>query len=181
MKSAVPQSHRSLRLAGGTLATAALVAIAVYSAAAGAESRHPHVQHFATTATNVVDAAPFCSPSTRCVYPFTNTSSWAGDVTASQVQAGSGVLLPGLKVKATATSVVTGTVAGCPSGGEFSLTWESDLDLLTGGGTAHAYVIPGSGSGGLATIRGSLFGVVTRGADGKPQTAYTGYLRCGDD
>jgi Protein of unknown function (DUF3224) len=125
---------------------------------------------------------PNCDPLApdRCVYPFNNASSWVGDVAGHQVQSGAIVLLGTAgATDSTATSWVTATVKGCPGPGSFAVAWRS-RGQPDGSARGSADVVEGSGTSGLAGLRGSFSFEVTINAQGQRATAYAGRLRCDD-
>ena len=78
-------------------------------------------------------------------------------------------------------SVLTATVAGCPGEGSVSLRWTVQFGFTTEGRNTGTYeVVPGSGTGGLATIRGGGSFVTTVLPDGSVTSEFTAKFRCQD-
>ena len=176
-----------------TIVAAAVLAIAACSSSsasrnANAAARTPAPADTTTTTTTepgrllhwtnrgppLTLLAPFCD-GRHCVYPFTETGQFRGDLEGKHVTAGVTALdSTGKRYAVSRTDVFVGTVKGCGTG---TMVIIGDENANTTSGAGHGRIAPGFGTGALRTARGDGAGVGTAGPGGI-HTKYTGHITC---
>jgi hypothetical protein len=161
------------------LAVAAVVGLAVGLAPSAAADDDGNRQHYQGAPTEATIGAPFCDAAGHCLVPFQFRNTYVGDVVGTEVSAGQIVATGPLDGPGSSMSVLTATVAGCPGVGSVSLRWTVQFGFTTEGRNTGTYeVVPGSGTGGLATIRGGGSFVTTVQPDGSVTSEFTAKFRC---
>jgi hypothetical protein len=98
--------------------------------------------------------APYCDAAQHCVYPGTQTLKLTGDWAGDLVQGSAAVtLIPESRFTTAALNLFVGSIAGCGTGTAVVRWWEiGDLTPPTGKGGWE--VVPGFGTGDLASLHG---------------------------
>jgi hypothetical protein len=160
------------------LAVAAVAALAIGlapSAAANGGGR----QHYEGTPTETIIGTPICHAAGACVVPFQFRNTYSGDVVGTEVSAGQIVATGPADGPGSAMSVLTAAIAGCPGEGSVMLRWTVQFAVTTEGRNTGTFeVVPGSGTGGLVTIKGGGSFVTTVLPDGSTTSVFTAKFRC---
>ena len=125
--------------------------------------------------------APSCDSAGRCAFPYANvTSTLTGDVVGTAVGAGSAVIGTDF-ASSVANAIVTATIGPCGSG-TFVVRYFIVYDVhdLSAGAPGTWQVVPGLGSGDLASLTGNgTFTVTQSNPDLSNVSAWNGRVRCG--
>ena len=137
----------------GAAATAATTSTAETSTVA--ETTHPVAweQH----SPPVAISAPLCDTSGACLFPYRQQSVATGDVEGTAIAAGAASAAPDGTPNAFATnmtSVISGRVGPCGEGTAVVQRWET-IDPATGDGSGRWQIVPGMGTGDLASLAGA--------------------------
>jgi len=158
--------HRHLFLTSGVAAVLAIGGIAsVADAGGGGGDGHDGLLHATGTQVAIeaydVDlstgACTHQDPTTaRCAIPFYGTNVVTGDLVGQEQNAGGLSVTPQLIGEATSLATFSWTVKGCPGPGTAMFRYETTMgvDGQTGHNHGSVEVVPGSGTGGLATLKG---------------------------
>jgi hypothetical protein len=118
--------------------------------------------------------APFCDAG-HCVYPFTETGQFHGDLEGKHVSAGVTALdATGKRYAVSRTDVFIGTVKGCGAG---TMVIIGDENASATTGTGNGKIAPGFGTGDLRSAQGEGVGVGTAGSGGI-RSKYSGRITC---
>jgi hypothetical protein len=118
--------------------------------------------------------APFCSGG-HCVYPFTETGTFHGDLEGKHVSAGVTALdATGKRYAVSRTDLFIGTVKGCGTG---SMVFIGDENANATGGTGHGAIAAGFGTGDLRNAHGTGVGAGTASSSGI-HSKYSGNITC---
>jgi hypothetical protein len=93
----------------------------------------------------------------RCAIPLYETDHFTGDLVGQEQETvGLSVTIPAIVGQATGIATYSGTVKGCPGPGTalFRYEFTMGVDGQTGHNRGTVDVVPGSGTGGLSTLRG---------------------------
>jgi hypothetical protein len=157
----------------------AVIALAVTAAPTAGARDDGGRQHYQGAPTEAVVDAPFCDANGRCLLGFRFRNAYTGDVVGTEVSAGQIALTGPFDGPGTSTSVLTATIAGCPSEGSVTLRWQIEFGATTvGRNTGTFKAVPGSGTGGLTGIRGGGSFVTTFHPDGSVTSDFTANFRC---
>jgi len=132
------------------------------------------LEHWTNSGPPLKIGAPFCDGG-HCLYPFTETGAFHGDLEGKHVSSGvAAVDATGKKYAVSRTTVFIGTVKGCGSGTMVFLEGETASST---GGTGHGTIAPGFGTGALRSARGDGAGVGVAGSGGIT-SKFTGHITC---
>ncbi len=84
----------------------------------------------------------------------------------------------GFRGWAESISEFEGTVHGCPGAGTVAISWEVQMGARPGQNVGSFEIVKGSGTGGLATLRGKGKVVATPQPDGSITSVLDANLRC---
>jgi hypothetical protein len=158
---------------------AAVAALAVGLAPSAAADDDGNRQHYGGAPTEATIGTPFCDAAGQCLVPIQFRNTYTGDVVGTEISAGQIVATGPFDGPGSFMSVLTATVAGCPGVGSVSLRWTVQFGFTTEGRNTGTYeVVPGSGTGGLASIRGSGSFVTMVQPDGSVTSEFTAKFRC---
>jgi hypothetical protein len=130
--------------------------------------------HWTNVGPPITLLTPHCDGG-HCVYPFTETGQFHGDLEGEHVTAGVSALDSTSKRYAVSrTDLFIGTVKGCGSG---TMVIIGDENANATGGVGHGKIAPGFGTGGLRNARGEGSGVGTAGSDGI-HSKFSGRFTC---
>ena len=161
------------------VAVAAVAALAVGLAPSADARDGGGRHHYEGTPTETIIGSPICDAAGMCVVPFQFRNTYSGDVVGTEVSAGQIVATGPADGPGSAMSVLTATVAGCPGEGSVMLRWTVQFGVTTVGQNTGTYlVVEGSGTGGLATIKGGGSFVTTVQPDGSTTSEFTAKFRC---
>ena len=93
----------------------------------------------------------------RCAIPFYETDNFTGDLVGQQQNAGGlSVTVPAFIGQAMSIATYSGTVKGCPGAGTalFRYVFTMGVHDTSGHNQGSVEVVPGSGTGGLSTLKG---------------------------
>jgi hypothetical protein len=136
-------------------------------------------QHYQGTPTETNIGTPVCDAAGRCIVPLQFRNMYTGDVVGTELSVGQIVATGPADGPGSSMSVLTATVAGCPGEGSVILRWSFVFALSTlGQNTGTFEVVPGSGTGGLATMKGGGSFVSTLNPDGSSTSNFTADFRC---
>lgn len=125
--------------------------------------------------------APSCDSAGQCAIPYANTtSSLTGDIAGTAVGAGSAVIGTDF-ASSVANAIVTATIAPCGSG-TFVVRYFIVYDLhdVSAGRPGTWQIVPGLGSGDLASLTGNgTFTITQTNPDLSNLSAWSGRVRCG--
>jgi hypothetical protein len=134
------------------------------SIAAGAESEghlHASTTHTSLEVYDVDFGTGTCthqdSATGRCAIPFYETDNFTGDLVGQQQNAGGlSVTIPAVVGQAMSIATYSGTVKGCPGPGTalFRYVFTMGVNGQSGHNQGTVEVVPGSGTGGLSTLKG---------------------------
>ena len=93
----------------------------------------------------------------RCAIAFYGTNEVTGDLVGEEQNAGGLSVTPLFIGEATSLSTFAGTVKGCPGPGTAMFRYDTTMGVDGESGHNHGSVevVPGSGTGGLATLNGT--------------------------
>lgn len=125
--------------------------------------------------------APSCDSAGQCAIPYANTTSTlTGDIAGTAVGAGSAVIGTDF-ASSVANAIVTGAIAPCGSG-TFVVRYFIVYDLhdVSAGRPGTWQIVPGLGSGDLASLTGNgTFTITQTNPDLSNLSAWRGRVRCG--
>jgi len=125
--------------------------------------------------------APSCDSAGQCALPYSNTTATlTGDIGGTAVGAGSAVIGTDF-ASSVANAIVTGTIAPCGSG-TFVMRYFVVYDLhdVSAGRPGTWQIVPGLGSGDLASLTGNgTFTITQTNPDLSNLSAWRGRVRCG--
>ena len=118
--------------------------------------------------------APFCD-SGHCVYPFTETGEFHGDLEGKHVSSGVTALdATGKRYAVSRTDLFIGRVKGCGTG---TMVMIGSENANATSGTGRGTIAPGFGTGDLRNARGDGIGVGTAGPSGI-HSKFSGRITC---
>ena len=161
----------------GALAAATIPAVASDDAGTGGRSgrRVAVSADQGADGSSVVSTAPTCDTTGRCNFGITATFAMTGSLSGTGVGT-LAVVLSGADVYSTGMSSFLGTVARCGTGG---FVYRSVGDVVGGVYQPATWeIVPGSGTGDLAGIRGEGTAVTTGAVPGAAYR-FSGTVRCG--
>ena len=125
--------------------------------------------------------APSCDSAGKCALPYANTTSTlTGDIAGTAVGAGSAVIGTDF-ASSVANAIVTATIGSCGSG-TFVVRYFVVYDLhdVSAGRPGTWQIVPGLGSGDLASLTGNgTFTITQTNPDLSSLSAWHGKVRCG--
>ena len=125
--------------------------------------------------------APSCDSAGQCAFPYANvTSTFTGDIVGTAVGTGSAVIGTDF-ASSVANTIVTATIGPCGSGTyviRYFIVY--DVHDLSAGEPGTWQVVPGLGSGDLASLTGNgTFTVTQSNPDLSNVSVWNGRVRCG--
>jgi hypothetical protein len=179
--------RRSLIFASGAAALMIAVAPAIVAGADTEGAIHATAvsgpaQIFGFDSSGGCDPANLNPATGRCSLVFFQNDFLSGDLQGQERNAGSvSELFTNLSGDAVSNATYTGTVRGCPGNGTVLFRDVAKLGVdAPGHNTATVHVIPGSGTGGLATLKGSGHVDAHVGANGGTSTLVADFS-CSED
>jgi len=124
--------------------------------------------------------APSCDSAGQCAFPYANAGTLTGDIVGTAVGAGSAVIGTDF-ASSVANAIVTATIAPCGSG-TFVVRYFVVYDLhdVSAGRPGMWQIVPGLGSGDLASLTGNgTFTITQTNPDLSNLSAWKGKVRCG--
>jgi hypothetical protein len=132
----------------------AALGLALPTTAAFGQSHRPHRITYTATL-QPTGGRVSCDPTmpARCVGTFENVITYSGDMAGTSFASGSAALAPDGLYHGTAIEQFSGSVAGCGDG-TMVIEQSGTLDPATGTSTGSWRIVPGAGSGDLASATG---------------------------
>jgi hypothetical protein len=159
MTMAAMKRRRTTRLAVTAAAMVGIGGFAVPSTGASAH-RLRHVTYDAVLQPTGGTTPCEPTPPKRCVGTFENVITYSGGITGTSYAVGAAALAPDGLYRGTAIEQFSGTIAGCGTG-TLIIQQTGTLDPATGRSEGSWTILPGAGSGDLATATGGDSNAVT--------------------